>query len=94
LQAYFSAVFAPLAVVAVFAILSFVLAASLTHAQLTVLSDSSAVVDAGLHIMAGCVLVPHAAVPRSAAEHTHQFAGHAARAPSHTAVLPLRLTFM
>ncbi|MDO8582611.1 MAG: hypothetical protein Q7R63_01325, partial [bacterium] len=72
--------FTPLAVVAVFAILSFVLAASLIHPQFTVTSDNSAVVDAGLQEITGLVTVPHAAVPRSAAEHTHQFAGPAARA--------------
>lgn len=44
------------------------------------------------------LLVPlgagHAAVPRSAAEHTHQLAGHAARAPSHVARRVLLLTLI
>lgn len=35
-----------------------------------------------------------AAVPRSVAEHTHQFAGHAACAPSHVARRVLLLTFI
>jgi hypothetical protein len=101
LQAYCSDVFAPLAIFAAFPITSLVPATSLTHAQLPVSStpdpvrwyNSLFVEFAGSQVRIGLLPDPHAIDPRSAAEHTHQFAGHAAFEPSHVAVLPLRLIF-
>ena len=70
----------------------------LTHATDAPLEDCKSSVVMGFKVLHTTMFLPvaaaHAPAPRSEAEHTHQFFGHAARDPSHFAVLALRLTFM
>ena len=71
-----------------------VVAVLLTQPQLAVLAPKSSVILGTLQYMILRSVLPQTRVPRSCAVHTHQFAGHAARAPSHVAMRVLLLTFI
>ncbi len=68
---------------------------SVTHPQSAVFAcPKSSVILGTLQCTIFRDVPPHTRVLLSAAEHTHQFAGHAARAPSHVALRLLLLTFI
>jgi hypothetical protein len=71
-----------------------VVAVLLTHPQFAVFALRSSVVLGMLQYKILRNMLLHTRVPRSCALHTHQFAGHAARAPSHVATRLLLLTFI